>query len=89
MKFVKVILSLKNPFDYSEYTLACIGTDVNVVSIGSYAQVVGMLKVAMVQYPDKTPEDAYLQFIQDMNTVANMPQQPAKEGGCPTCGQVK
>lgn len=94
MEFIKVILSLRNPFDYSEYTLAHIGTNVNVVSIGSYAQVVGMLKVAMVQYPDIIPEEAYMQFIDDMNNaVTSTPEQQIKKqsakAGCPGCGGGK
>ena len=47
MKFIEVILSLENPFDYEEYKIAGEMAGIHVARIGDYAQGVGMLKVAI------------------------------------------
>mgnify|MGYP001574676040 CR=1 FL=1 len=94
MEFIKIILSLDNRFDYLEYEYKMKEAGLHVASIGNFAQVVGMLSVAMTQYPDMPPEAAYMQFISDMNNaVASAPEQqaisqPAKSG-CGGCGGGK
>ena len=85
MEFIKVILSLENPFDYEEYKIAMKKKGLHVATIGNFAQVVGMLKVAIYQHPDMEPEQAYMAFLTEMNTpkaVLKGQDQPAGEGCC-------
>lgn len=86
MKFIEVILSLENPFDYEEYKIAGEMAGIHVARIGNYAQVVGMLKVAIYQHPDMEPEQAYSAFLTEMNTLMPETERQTSSKGCGSCG---
>lgn len=88
---LNIWLSLNNRFSYKEFSIACISQNVDILSISEFAQKVGMISVAMTEYPDLEPDKAYLKLVERMNQsysnntnnhVNNKPQ-----GGCSSCGK--
>ncbi len=86
---IDLTLTLTNPFDYNEYKSKCVE---NCMSMGEYAQKVGMLKVGMAMFPELEPSQAYLKFIEVMNEdyakinpqpVQTPAGQPAEQGCVP------
>jgi len=93
MRRHKIILSLENPFDYEEFKLKCKAENTPILSMGEFAQKVGMLKVAIVKYPGLAPLEAYLRFIEDMNRLSVIEEEKSKNAppgtGCGGCGGSK
>lgn len=93
-----VWLSIKDKFSYKEFATTCIYREVHPLTIGEFAQKVGMLMVAIYEYPNKTPADAYMELVKRMNSdysakgdnPNNLHQtQPTSGGGCSSCGKKK
>lgn len=80
IKHIDIILRLKDVFDYNEFVESCKETPL--LSIGEYSQKIGMLKVAMQQYTNLSPIDAYMQLIQDINKAAEVIEKPKPCGSC-------
>lgn len=93
---MEIFLKLKNSFDYNEFLSACTEAGVQALPPGEFAQKAGMLKVACNMYPDMTPKEAYLKFVENLNTEysqkpATSEISPAPPGttGCGGCGGGK
>lgn len=89
---LNIWLSQENRFDYKEFATACIQQSVPVLSINEFAQKTGMISVAMAEYPDLQPAEAYLELIKRMNSEQGNNQQPVNSNtqqkqGCSGCGK--
>lgn len=85
---MNVLLSMLNPFDLNEYKEMCLARGYGVVGTHTeYAQKVGMVKVAITLYPELTPVEAYLRFVQDPNnSIRLMIKGDGTSGGdCSAC----
>lgn len=91
LKHIELILKMKNGFDYVEFASACNDAGINVISASEFAQKVGMLMVGMFMFPDVLPTDAYLKFIERMNSEYQDSQQSDKKscGGCGAKEKIK
>lgn len=70
---MKVLLDLDNRYDYQLFLERCEARGLQVVG-GSeleFAQKVGMIMCALFRYPDMSPVDAYVKFVQ---TAAEPPK---------------
>lgn len=82
---MRIVLSMKRPFDYAEFLQICEDSSVQPLLIGEYAMKVGYLQMAKIKYPDMAIEEAYQKFVmEDVNT-----QQLPQGQGCSSCGDKK
>jgi hypothetical protein len=84
---IDTIMALKDKFDYEEFLTLCQRKDIPPLSIGDYAQRVGMLQVAMLKYGDRKPLQAYLDLVDEMNAAhgqgkMNRAALPESKGCC-------
>jgi len=54
---LNIWLSIQNKFDYKEFAITCIQQSIDPLSISEFSQKAGMISVAMVEYPDKKPDE--------------------------------
>ena len=93
LKYLDMILALDNIFSYDEYVKMCILSNIEILTIGDYAQRVGMLKVAMNRFPGVSPDKAYLSLITEMNHAhssqnnSNLKHITSTNGECKPCGK--
>ena len=87
MNWWDMALQLKDPFNYDEFVITCIGQDLTPLSPFEYAQKVGMLMVAQRRFKGVSPETAYKAFIQEMNSAASQKSTTNSIGGCGGCGK--
>lgn len=67
------LLTLNNIYDYKEYKEKAEKENRQVYPWGLYVQVAETLIQAMSIYPDKTPDDAYYQLINDLGNKMYTP----------------
>jgi len=66
-----ILMGLENPFDFNAFRARCMERGLSIVgSLSEYAQKVGMVRMSLVQFPDRTPFEAYMMFVSDA-TVNN------------------
>lgn len=87
---LNIWLSIFNKFSYKEFANACISQSIDPLSISEFSQKVGMLMVAMTEYPDLQTHEAYLKLIERMNVGHQTTSQSSvNNGGCLGCGKDK
>ena len=62
---LKIMLSLKYPFDYESFRCKCIEQGIEPLGVLEYSQKVGIIQVAIKLYPDNTLEQAYLRLLRE------------------------
>jgi hypothetical protein len=68
-KRMKIVLSMRNPWDYVEFCEACRGAGIEPLPVLEFAQKVGMVMVAVHLYPADEPADAYMKLLAGEKTV--------------------
>lgn len=74
-KRIEIVMDLLDPFDYTEFESACRTAGIEPLQIGEYSQKVGMLKVALRSFPDRSPWDAYMSLVTKVNQEMSQPGQ--------------
>lgn len=64
---LKIILSQKNKWDYDEFKIECEKAGTTALPMGEWAQKAGMLSAAINRFPGFEPDQAYKNFIHEMN----------------------
>ena len=82
---LNIWLNQKNKFDYKEFVTTCIYQNIDPLDISEFAQKVGMLSVAMVEYPHLKPDEAYLELIKRINSKHSNNSQ--SKSGCSGCNK--
>lgn len=86
-------LKLVNKFDYKQFTAVCEENNVEPLSALEFSHKAGMAACGMAAYPELTPAEAYLKFIQDNQDIpqaAKITAPPAEvKRGCNSCGGGK
>lgn len=62
---LNIVIKMTNPYNYKEFENTCKYKAIVPMCRFEYAQKVGLLACAIVDYPELKPEDAYKKFIAD------------------------
>jgi hypothetical protein len=83
-------MRLINKFDYEEFKHECIGQNIVPFPVLEFAQKSGIATCAIKMYPELSPSEAYLKFIQ-LNQIPPTPNTVVEnsQGGCSGCGSNK
>lgn len=87
MDFVKLLLSMSNPFIYKDYLIACEDNKIEPYNINTFSQRAGMAFVAINQYPDLDPSLAYGKFVHKRNMETAKRFGVQKRKPCGNCGK--
>jgi len=77
-KRMKIVLSMRNPWDYVEFCEACRGAGIEPLPVLEFAQKVGMVMVAVHLYPADEPADAYMKLF-SVEQAVTLPPPENKE----------
>lgn len=64
---LKIVLAQKERWDYAEFRSECEKVGQPVLPLGFWVQKVAMLTAGMLRWPDAPPEQAYQNFVHEMN----------------------
>lgn len=81
-----ILLSMENKADYNKFITLCETEEAGSMSITEFAYRSGLLMVAMLQYPDLEPLQAYLMIVKEGKEVedSNRGLPAVRTTGC--CG---
>ncbi len=85
---MKILLTLKDRFNYEEYSQRCVAVNEDPDHIAMFAQKAGMLEVAMRSYAGLAPERAYIKMLGELNqsvmqNTRHVPMQGEPPAGSP------
>jgi hypothetical protein len=60
-----IVMTMLDPYDYSEFKKLCADSGVEPLAFGEYAQKVEAVLSAVEAYPDMPIVDAYMQFVKN------------------------
>lgn len=66
---LNIVLNMSNRFDYEEFKQRCVEEGCLTLDAAEFAQKVGVLSCAITKYPDKSPNEAYLQLTAETNST--------------------
>ena len=80
---------MKDKYDYESFKLLCQSADVVQLTVGEFAQKVGMLAVAIQRY-NLSPVESYSELIKEMNEeYKRASEQMTKTPSCGSCNSKK
>lgn len=66
---INIVLGQKERWDYAEFKIECEKAGQSVLPISDWVQKVAMLTAGMLRWPGVIPEQAYQNFVYEMNTL--------------------
>lgn len=70
-KRLEIWTQLSDPYDYDSFVARCLEAGVIPLTVGEFAQKVGMLMTAKRRHPELSARDAYEEFIAIVNAESN------------------
>jgi hypothetical protein len=86
---LKIVNTLVNPWDYEEFVEACKKKGIIPLTIGAYAQKLGMLTLARVSFSNLDDKEAYTALTEEMNKSVKHSIPGEERQGCGGCGANK